>query len=87
MPKRYDNDDQNIVVDAIEDAIFADTYTKAIAALKFSRPRRSGFLAQQRNDAAYSVPDGRLEFTKDAQCRGTNLNAVFAHTQPRSALA
>jgi len=86
MSKSHDDHQQHVVLDGVDDAIVADSNSKTRPALEGTCPRRARILREQ-SDCALDPPANlRIEFAQGTDGRRSKLDAVSAHSQPRSAL-
>ena len=86
VAEAHDHDQHHIVVHGVADAVVADADAKTRPALQGSRARRARVLCQQGDRALNALSNLRIELAQGpGRCRA-KLEAVFAHTQPRSAL-
>ncbi len=77
---------QHVVLNRVDDAIVAYPDPKAGTPLQGSRGRRSWIFCEQRDRALDPTPYLRIELAQGANGRRAKLDAVGAHSQPRSAL-
>lgn len=77
---------QHIVIDGVEDAVITDSNTKARPTMKSSCARRSGILGEQADCALDATENLRIELAQGTDCRRAQLDAICAHSQPRSVL-
>ena len=86
MPEPHDDDQQDLVLDCVDDAVVAYPDTK-------TRPTREGtcswgsrIVREQRNRALEATTNVRIELAQGPGCRRTQFDAIDGHCQPRSAL-
>ncbi len=86
MTNGHDNDEQNSVIDGVEDPVIADSESITISSTKLARGGWTGILCKQRDCTMKARLHRSVNLTEFTQCRRAELNLVFAHSQPRSAL-
>ena len=86
MSKPHDDHQEHVVFDCVDDAAIADPDTKTWPTLESTCARRSRILGEQGDCALDATTKLRIELAQGAGCRRTQLNAIRAHSQPRSAL-
>ncbi len=82
----HDNHQQYVVLDHVNDPITTDADTQARPTLESTRTRRARILGEHSDCTLDAPPNLRVELAQGADCRWTKLDAVRAHSQPRSAL-
>ncbi len=86
MSEPHYDDQQHVVLDGVDDAVVPDPDTESRTPLQGSRARWPRILGQQCDGAVDSSPNVGIELAERTGCGGTKLDAVGAHSQPRSAL-
>lgn len=87
MADRDYDDEQHVVGDRIDDAIVADPHTKGRPAAQATRGRRTRVFREKGDRPLDALADLRIELVQRADGGRAQLDAVAAHSQPRSALA
>lgn len=85
MPERHDDDEEHIDLDGVDDSVVTDSDAKSSSAPQGSRSWRSGVVRQQEDRALNTPAILRVEPAEGSHRRGPQLDAVLAHSQPRSA--
>ena len=86
MSKPHDDHQQHLVLDCVDDSVIAYPDAKTGPALKRTCTWRTRFLGEQRDCTLNPPANLRVELAQSAECRRTELDAIRAHSQPRSAL-
>lgn len=86
MPEPYDDDQQDLVLDCVDDAVVTYPDTKAGPTLEGTCTRGSRIVRKQRNRALEATTNLRIKLAQGPGCRRTKFDAVDGHCQPRSAL-
>lgn len=86
VPQSNDNNQQDVVLNRVNDAVIADPHAHAGPTLKCPGGRRTRVLAQEGNCSLYSAAVLVVHAAQGLHSRRSQLDAVTAHTQPRSAL-
>ncbi len=86
MPKPHDDDQQHVVLDGVNNSIVTDSDSKTRPALQSTCTWRARILREQSDCALNSPASLRVEFAQGADGRRSKLDAIGAHSQPRSAL-
>ena len=86
MPEPYHDDQQHVVLDGIDDAVIPDPNTEARTSLQGTCSRWARILREQCDGALDTSPNLRVELVQGPGSRRAKLDAVDAHSQPRSAL-
>lgn len=86
MSEPHDDHHEHVVLDGVDDPVVADPDTKTRPTLQRACPRGSRILGEQRDCALDPAANLRVELAQGADCRRAKLDAIRAHSQPRSAL-
>jgi len=86
MTERYDNHEEDIVVDSVDDAVIADAYPKSGSASQRSGCGWSWVMGKKCDCPLNAGSDILVEFAQGSHRRWADSNAVGAHVQPRSTL-
>ena len=86
MAKPDDDHQQHVVLDRVDDPVVADPDTKTRPTSQGACTRRARILGEQRDCTLDPTANLRVEVVHGADCRRTKLDAIRAHSQPRSAL-
>ncbi len=86
VPKADDDDQQHVVLDGVDDAVIAHADPESGTALKCTCARRARVLGEQRDRTLNPTADLGVELAQSAYGGWAKLDAIGAHSQPRSAL-
>lgn len=85
VPERDDNDEEHVVLNGVDDAIVTDPNAESWSAFQGSGGRWTRVLRQKCDRALDPATDRRVELAQRSYGRWSQLDPVFAHSQPRSA--
>ena len=86
VPERHDDDQQDVVLDCVDDAVVADAHAHAGSPAERPCRRWARILGEESDGALDATSDGRVELPERTESSRAQLDAV-GHAQPRSALA
>ena len=86
MSKPHDDDQQHIVFHCVDDPVVADPDTKTRPTLEGTCTWRARILGEESDRTLDATANLRVKLTQGAYCRRAKLDAIRAHSQPRSAL-
>ena len=86
MSKPHNDHQQHVVLDRVDDAVIADPDTKTRPTLKHTCTRRARMLGEQSDRTLDPTANLRVELAQRPDCPRAKLDAIRAHSQPRSAL-
>lgn len=81
-----DDNGEYPIVDGVDDAVVTDADAKAVSPLKPPGSWWTWVVCEQRDGALNAVADLGVELAQGSDGSRAELDAVLAHTQPRSAL-
>lgn len=84
MSKPDDDHQQHVVMDRVDDPVVTDPDAKTGTTLERAGTWWAWILTKQRDRALDPAADLRVEFTERANSGRPQLDAVGAHSQPRS---
>ena len=87
VAKRDDYDHEHIVGHGVDDAVVPDSHAQARSSAQSTRRRRTWVLREQRDDALDAAADLWIELAQRTDGGRSQLDAISAHSQPRSAFA
>lgn len=87
MPERDEDDEENVVLDGVDDAIVTDPHAESGSALQCPGGRGTRVLCQEGNRALDPATNRRVELAQRSYGRWSQLDPVSGHSQPRSAFA
>ena len=81
-----DDDQQDVVLNGVEEAVVADSNSKTWSALYCARTGRARIFGKQSNRASDASTDRGVELAQGTDGTWAELDPISAHAQPRSAL-
>jgi len=87
VAERDDDDQEHVVVDGVDDAIVTDPNAESGSALQGAGGRWTRVVRQEGDRTLHAVTYRWVEPAQRSDSPGAQLDAISAHSQPRSALA
>lgn len=85
MAEGDDDDEQNVILDAVDDPVVTDAHSQRGPALQRASGGGTWVLREERNCALDAATNRRIELPERTYRGGSQLDSVLAHSQPRSA--
>jgi len=85
MAESHDDDQQNVVLNCVHDAVVANTHPETRSAVKRSGSGWARIFSEQSNRTSNSIAILMIYSPQRANCGRSQLDAI-GHIQPRSAL-